>query len=139
MLGRQDEAIRNLSSIDDRAEHLALSFTSSLRLLLEGKLDESVRALDPLLGIGDPEARYFVARHLAFAGEPKAALNGLEWAVDNGFFCAPAFGRDPWLDPLRNTPEFGAIMRRAEARHRDAVVTFLSAEGDRVLGLGQPA
>ncbi len=139
MLGRQDEAIRNLSSIDDRVEHLALSFTSSLRLLLEGKLDESVRALDPLLGIGDPEARYFVARHLAFAGEPKAALNGLEWAVDNGFFCAPAFGRDPWLDPLRNTPEFGAIMRRAEARHRDAVVTFLSAEGDRVLGLGQTA
>jgi TolB-like protein len=139
MLGRNIEAMQSLNAIDDRAGNLVLSFTSALKLLLDGRLEESIRALDPLLGIGDPEARYFIARHLAFAGEHGAAVSALEWAVDNGFFCAPAIARDPWLDPLRSMPEFGAIMRRAEARHRDAVVTFLSAEGDRVLGLGQPA
>jgi serine/threonine-protein kinase len=139
MLGRPGEALQSLSAIADRSDYLALSFTSSLRFVLEGKAAESVRALDPLRGIGDPEARYMVARHLAFAGEAKGALTALEWAVDNGFFCAPAIARDPWLDALRPTGEFASIMRRAEARHRDAVVTFLSAEGDKVLGLGQPA
>jgi hypothetical protein len=98
-----------------------------------------MEAIHPVREIRDPEARYFVGRHLAQVGDPEGALNALQWAVDNGFFCAPAIARDPWLDPLRGVPEFSAIVRRAEARHRDAVVTFLSAEGDRLLGLGEPA
>jgi serine/threonine-protein kinase len=139
MLGRHGDAIENLQTIDDSHQTGLLSFMWSLRLLLEDRPRESARALDPILGIGDPEARYFIGRHLAFVGEQDGALTALEWAVDNGFFGAPAMVRDPWLDSIRNLPAFAAIMRRAEARHRDAVVTFLSAEGDRVLGLGQPA
>lgn len=139
MLGRPDEAMESLRTIDERIASRMISFTSSLRLLLDGKPQESIATISSLLGIRDPEARYFVGRHLAFAGDTVAGLSAIEWAVDNGFFCAPAMAGDPWLDSLRGELEFGAIMRRAEARHRDAVVTFLSAEGDRVLGLGQPA
>ena len=139
LLGRPDEALASLRTIDDRIASLMVSFTSSLRLLLDGRAAESVDAMQPLRGIRDPEARYFVGRHLVFAGDLPGGLEAIEWAVDNGFFCAPAMARDPWLDSLRNRAEFAAIMRRAEARHRDAVVTFMSAEGDRVLGLGQPA
>jgi hypothetical protein len=58
--------------------------------------------------------------------------------VEDGFFCVPAFTRDPWLDSLRGTPEFAAVVRRAEARHRQALISFLTAEGDRVLGNAQP-
>lgn len=139
MLGRRDEAMESLRAIDERIASRMVSFTSSLRLLLDGKPQESIATISSLLSFRDPEARYYVGRHLAYAGDTAAGLAAIEWAVDNGFFCAPAMARDPWLDPLRNAPEFGAIMRRAEARHRDAIVTFLSAEGDRVLGLGQPA
>jgi hypothetical protein len=46
--------------------------------------------------------------------------------------------RDPWLDGVRGTPEFAAILRRVEARHRQAVISFLTAEGDRVLGVAHP-
>jgi len=46
--------------------------------------------------------------------------------------------RDPWLDSVRGTPEFGAILRRAETRHRKAMISFLSAEGDRILGVSHP-
>ena len=139
MLGRENEALDSLRSIDERVASRMVSFTSALRLLLHGRTDESIAALAPLRDIRDPEARYYVGRHLAYAGEHAGALEAIEWAVDNGFFCTPAVARDPWLDGLRANPAFGAIVTRAEARHRDAVVTFLSAEGDRVLGLGQPA
>jgi serine/threonine protein kinase len=139
MLGRQEEAIASLNTIDDGTASLMVSFASSLRLLIMGKPRESIQAIHPVTEIRDPEARYFVGRHLAQVGDPEGALRALEWAVDNGFFCAPAIARDPWLDPIRGLQEFSAIVRRAEARHRDAVVAFLSAEGDRLLGLGQPA
>lgn len=139
MLGRTEEAAASLQTVDARIASLMVSFTGSLRLLLERRHEESIAALAPLRGILDPEARYFVGRHLAFAGDQDGALQAIEWSVDNGFFCAPAMARDPWLDSLRALPAFAATMRRAETRHRDAVVTFLSAEGDRVLGLGQPA
>jgi serine/threonine protein kinase len=139
VLGRSEEALESLRTVDDRIASLMVSFTGSLRLLLEGDPERSIAAMDPLRGILDPEARYFVGRHLAFAGDRDGALNAIEWSVDNGFFCVPAMARDPWLDSLRGNPAFAAIMRRAEARHRDAVVTFLTAQGDRVLGLGEPA
>jgi serine/threonine protein kinase len=139
MLGRSEEALESLSTVDDRIASLMVSFTSSLRFLLTGKVGESIEALRLVREIRDPEARYFVARHLAYTGDHEGAIRALEWAVDNGFFCSPAMARDPWLDPVRGVPQFSAIVRRAEARHRDAVVAFLSAEGDRLLGLGQPA
>ena len=139
MLGRKEEALESLRAIDERIASRMVSFTSSLRLLIHGKTDESITAIAALRDIRDPEARYFVGRHLAYLGDHAGALEAIEWAVDNGFFCTPAVARDPWLDGLRANSTFGALVSRAEARHRDAVVAFLSAEGDRVLGLGQPA
>ena len=139
MLGRVDEAMASLMTIDERIASRLVSFTTALRLLLDGKNEESIAAINSLLTFHDPEARYYVGRHLARAGDGRGALTALEWAVDNGFFCGPALEHDPWLDSLRARPGFAAIVRRAEARHRDAIVTFLTAEGDRVLGLGQPA
>jgi hypothetical protein len=58
--------------------------------------------------------------------------------VPDGFFCLPALTRDPWLDSLRTMPAFVSILREAEARHRQAVISFLVAEGDRVLGVSHP-
>jgi hypothetical protein len=47
--------------------------------------------------------------------------------------------RDPWLDPLRKTPEFGKLLDQTERRHRKAGAAFARMEGSVVLGLAAPA
>ena len=92
-----------------------------------------------LVSIRDPEGRFYCARHRAHLVDHALALQSLASAVDDGFFCLPALARDPWLDPLRAMPEFAAIVKRAEVRHRQAHISFLTAEGDRALGVANPA
>jgi hypothetical protein len=43
--------------------------------------------------------------------------------------------RDPWLDPLRERPEFAALLRQAQARHREAAATFSRVQDDVMLGV----
>jgi hypothetical protein len=138
MLGRDAEALDGLKKVDRSVATVLIVFTSATELLLEGRNAESVDTMRPLLNMRDPEGRYYVARHLARAGEPELALAALDYAVDNGFFCVPAMARDAWLDSLRMLPRFNEALRRAQGRHRDAVVAFLAAKGDQVLGVGQP-
>ena len=67
----------------------------------------------------------------------RTALPLLVERVEDGFFCLPAFARDPWLDSLRGRRS-SRHPSTAEARHRQAIISFLTAEGDRVLGIPQP-
>ncbi|CAN5460167.1 hypothetical protein BH23ACI1_BH23ACI1_32570 [soil metagenome] len=138
MLGRTDEALASLKAIDSGTENRLLHVTRALELLIEGRPDESFAALQPLFTLPDPEGRYYFARHAAHLGFREPALELLGGVVDEGFFCLPALARDPWLDSVRAMPEFGAILRRAEHRHRQALISFLNAEGDRVLGVSHP-
>jgi serine/threonine protein kinase/tetratricopeptide (TPR) repeat protein len=138
MLGRRDEAIASLEAIEPDVPHRLRHFASALRLLLQGEREASVAALRPLMGLPDPEASFYFARHLAYLGYRDEALSFMSSAVEGGFYCVTAFARDPWLDPVRGTQEFGAILRRAEARHRQALIAFITAEGSAVLGVTHP-
>ena len=138
MLGRMEDARRALPPVDGSLPHRLTYYMRALHALLEGRRDESVVEIRRLSSISDPEGRYYVARHLAHLGELDGALELLARVVPDGFFCLPALTGDPWLDPLRGTPEFGAIVRDAEARHRRAIISFLNAEGNRVLGVTNP-
>ena len=42
---------------------------------------------------------------------------------------------DPWLDSLRKRPAFTKLLRRAEARHQEALAAFERLGGDKVLGI----
>jgi serine/threonine protein kinase/tetratricopeptide (TPR) repeat protein len=138
MLGRNEQALVSLRAIDTSTPNLLAFYVRSLLKLIEQDTAGSLAEIRSAISIRDPEGRYYGARHLAHLGDRELALRMLEGAVDNGFFCVPAFTRDPWLDSLRGTPEFTEIVRRAEARHRQALISFLTAEGDRVLGIAQP-
>jgi TolB-like protein len=137
MLGRVDEAIASLEQIDINQPSRLVHFTSGLLHMLRGDREKSLAAVLHT-DIDDPEGRYYIARYLIRLGETDRGLATLSASVNDGFFCLPVLQRDPWLDAVRSTPAFDEIVRRAEARHRRAVISFLSAEGDRVLGVTYP-
>jgi serine/threonine protein kinase len=137
-LGRRQEALAALDEAGSALPHLLQLYVNALTHLIRDERDESLANVRKLTGIHDPEGRYYAARHLAYLGDPETALSLLQGVVEDGFFCVPALARDPWLDSLRGAPEFAAIVRRAEARHRHALISFLTAEGDRLLGIVQP-
>ena len=134
MLGRNQEAVVALRNSQGWG---ARRFDESLLMLLEGRRAEGLAATQAVLapGFRDPESFFYVARQLAYFGDPVTALTVLAQAVENGFFCFSALARDPWLDTLRGDPGFAPILRVAEARHREALAAFLHADGDRLLGL----
>ena len=137
MLGRRAEALTTLErSITDLPQLLSYYATSLLHLI-RNDFEES-RVWSEKLIIHDPEGQYYLARQSAYMGDAERALSQLEGAIDAGYFCVPAFTRDAWLDSIRGTPRFAAALRRAETRHRQAVISFLTAEGDRILGIPHP-
>ena len=138
MLGRGPEALQSIEAMDTSIPSRLVTFVLALKSLILNENAESATIIGSLRTIYDPEARYYVARHLAYLGHKEDALDLLARVVEDGFFCAPALTRDPWLDSLRGDSAFGSILGRAEARHRQAVVSFLNAEGDRVLGVALP-
>ncbi len=137
-LGRRDQAIAVLETLDQSVDHLLVKYSVALLQLLRGECDRSLALIRQLKTMHDPEGRFYVARHLTQLGEPTEALEVLAGAVNDGFFCVPVIVGDPALDPLRALPSFANILRDAETRHRRAIVSFISAEGDRVLGLEYP-
>jgi hypothetical protein len=138
MLGRTEEALASLDTLNQKIPSRLVVFAASLQQLMHGERDACRQTIARLSNIRDPEGRFYLARMLNYIGDHEDALRLLGDVVEDGFFCVPAFSRDPWLDSLRGTSEFSAILRRAETRHRQAVINFLSAEGDRVLGVAHP-
>jgi hypothetical protein len=138
MLDRRAEAMESIATIETSLPNRLVSFVTALRDLLLDKRESSLERLAELCDMKDPEGRFYVARQMAYLGDSEGAIRLLAQIVEDGFICHPALTHDPWLDPLRATPEFLAILRRSEARHRQAVISFLTAEGDRVLGVTQP-
>jgi tetratricopeptide (TPR) repeat protein len=138
MLGQDREAIRELKRTEEMLPPVPLrKWWESLRLLLQGHHIEGLAATHAILRPGDhdPEALYYVARQLAYFGDPPAALTLLARAVHEGFFCASGLVRDPWLESIRADPAFAEIPRHVEARHHEALGAFRQATGDRLLGL----
>lgn len=138
MLGREAEARASLASLDLNTPGRLPVFGRALLHDLEGRREEAMSLLSQQVDIPDPEGCFYLARGMAHLGYADQALGVLAKCVEDGFFCLAGYTRDPWLDPLRGTPQFGALLRRAEARHRQALISFLNAEGDRILGVAHP-
>jgi tetratricopeptide (TPR) repeat protein len=134
-LGRNDEALDMFAKMKNMI-HLP-GFGRSMYYLLTGDRENSLADIRGILKSAflDPEGIYFIARGLAYWGELDEAMRTLDRVVEGGFYCDQTMARDPWLDPIRTTPEFMRILRRAESLRRDAVAAYLEHEGDRILGV----
>ena len=134
-LGRQTDAVAALRWRErDTRDNRARAFLVSLRALLEGDREESLAALQRAEDeITDPEARYYIARSLAYLGSHNAALTSLRRVVDDGYFCYPAFTSDAWLAGVRGSTAFTTVLDIARARHEAAANDFHVAGGNALL------
>jgi serine/threonine protein kinase len=137
MLGRTAEAIAMLKEKEPAVpQRRGQVFVNSLRGLLEGNREASLRASDELIerAFMDPEGRYYLVRQLAYLSDTARAIRILNTTVEGGYFCYPQIASDPWLDPIRGDVEFKRILRRAQALHQEAMEVFKAEGGPGLLG-----
>ncbi|CAN5723694.1 hypothetical protein BH18ACI5_BH18ACI5_14960 [soil metagenome] len=104
--------------------------------ILEGRRPDALPVADEMIGkwpLRDPCATYYLARTLATIEHPRA-MEVFRRSVEGGFHAYAMFAGDPWLDPLRSTPEFQKLLAFAEAQYCDAAEAFVVAGGERMLG-----
>ena len=138
-LGRGDEAVASIRAFLDKPglhPQLKTAF-ETMTGAFESRWEEVLRYTRILAEspFTDPEGFFHWAGALAMAGDRDGALELLERSIEAGFYPASALASYPNLDPLRATPDFRHIVRRAEERHREALGAFRAADGPQLLGL----
>ena len=137
LLGRQDEAIAAYYEFESRPLPGTIrDLMRACRLVLENKKKESYKIAQTFsYKHFDPEGLYFTARVLARLGEPEASLDLLDRIIEQGFYCSTILMRDPWMDAIRGQSRFADVVRRADARTREAEAEFRRLNGERLLAL----
>jgi tetratricopeptide (TPR) repeat protein len=135
-LGREPEALQFLAEIENKVPPMVRRITGAVRALLEGRPADAIAGIQAVAasGFGDAEGLYYLARTSAHAGAATEAVTLLDRATAAGFFCYPVLSSDAWLDPVRQLPEFAAVLQRVEREHNLAVAAFAAAGGDQILG-----
>jgi TolB-like protein/tRNA A-37 threonylcarbamoyl transferase component Bud32 len=130
-LDKTEQALAHLREMERmKRPELMQKFVSSLRLLLEGRRDESLAAAAYCIqNFPDPEAVYYMARQLVQLGERSRAIETLNHVLDRGFLLSAALRTDPWLTPLRTEPGYDELLRRSRRLEADVAVTFSQMGG----------
>ena len=137
VLGRTEEAVQALHQRETlKPWRLGRLYLTSLRALLEGRREESLRASEELMQatFRDPEGMFYLARQLAYLQAEEQALEMLTRAIDHGFLCHEAMGRDPWFDALRSRTEFVSLAKKAEQLSQEALSAYRAGGGGSLLG-----
>ena len=121
-MGRPEEAIASYREMESRPLPGTIrDLMRACRLVLEGHKEESQKIAQTFFDKHfDPEGLYFTARVLARVDEPEASLDLLDRIIEKGFYCSSVMMRDPWMDSIRGRSRFAEVVRRAEARTREA-------------------
>jgi serine/threonine protein kinase/cytochrome c-type biogenesis protein CcmH/NrfG len=137
--GRRSEAIALLLELEQKQmPRMMRGFIESTRLILQERHVEARAMMSTMMQnftVRDPCATFYFARSLAAAGDDAQALAVLGQSVEGGFSSFEFTTRDPWFAGLRGHEQFRSILRRAEARERQARAAFIEAGGDRILGV----
>ena len=133
MMGRNDEASALLWTRRDRFA-MAPALMYPIKAYLDGDTAGGVRALREYeSALEDPEARFYLARQAAQFGDVALGLRLLTESVTQGYGSYRVLLRDPWLDSLRGSSEFGELVDRVQTREREAREALLQAGGERQL------
>ena len=137
--GRTAEAIAALTELEQKTPARARDFRIAARTLLEGRVADSLAAIHRITATDfrDPEGLFYFVRHLAHLKERDAAVQLFQRVVRGGFCCYPAMAQDPWLDSIRDLPEFAKLLREARTKHREALAAFDRVKGHVTLGISR--
>ena len=137
-VGRGSEAVAALRTLEEKIKTRMRDFMMAARTMIEGDAAGSVAAVRRVVAseFRDSEALFYLTRHLAHLNQIDEALELFERVVGGGIFCYPAMSNDPWLDPIRDRPEFMKLLETAEQQHQVAEKEFTRLEGDRILWIG---
>jgi DNA-binding winged helix-turn-helix (wHTH) protein/tetratricopeptide (TPR) repeat protein len=140
-LGRKDEALPTLRALEQKVKTRLGDFIVAALTLIEGDAAGSIAAVERIVasGFSDPQALFYLGRHLAHLEQEEQAIQFLERTVAGGFFCYPAMARDPWLESIRKNPRFTALLEKVEQQHLAAAEAFDRMEGNRMLEVGRRA
>ena len=122
--GRLDEAQK---AIDEwsakRPDDIVLPPRKALLLALKGDFRAAEAAIPAILSrhpVKDPfyhHAAYDIARIYALEGKSVEAVKRVREAAATGFPCYPLFERDPYLNRIRQAPEFIQFMAEMKAQN----------------------
>jgi tetratricopeptide (TPR) repeat protein len=137
-VGRGSEAVAALRTLEEKIKTRMRDFMMAARTMIEGDAAGSLAAVRRIVAseFRDSEGLFYLTRHLSHLKQIDAALELFERVVGGGIFCYPAMSNDPWLDPIRERPEFMKLLETAEKQHQVAEEEFARLEGDRILGIG---
>jgi len=83
-----------------------------------GRIEDATRLANELYSLGtlDSVACYNLACLIILLGDKDRGLAMLHRALESGFAAIEAYRHDPYLDPLRGTPEFEELMKELEEK-----------------------
>jgi tetratricopeptide (TPR) repeat protein len=134
LLGDKEGAIERI----DRATAIEPGGFIGLRFgaigaFIKGQTQEglsSLRKLEGLLPTGsDAELWYALGDTLALFGDKVGCIRSLRKALEEGFFNYPAMLKSPWLDAVRDDPEFQKVLAVAKEKHEAFKRSFLLKRG----------
>ena len=134
-VGRAQEALPVLRLLEGKIKTRLGDFVLAARTLLEGDHATSLSAIQRIVdsGFSDPQALFYLTRHLARLQHEEAAIDLFERAVNGGFIAFPAMTRDPWLETLRRNERYLRLLADVEVKYHAAEKQFSSLDGYRLL------
>lgn len=92
---------------------------TAIKAFIEGNINEGLIAMRELeqSNITDAEAWYYWGAHYALLGDRDGCVRCLLRAVDGGFFNYPFLLSDPFLDSIRDDPEFKLVLQKVKEKH----------------------
>jgi len=83
--------------------------------------EKGLKALKALEGseTHDAEQLYLFANVYGLYGEKKDCIRLLNKCIEDGFFNYQVISTDPFLDPVRDDPDFQKILSKAKSKHEN--------------------
>jgi serine/threonine protein kinase/Tfp pilus assembly protein PilF len=131
ILGKLDSSLAYCNQVlDEDPNAIWGTLAWSLKAFIEKNTEEGLYVLDRWVQTNpyDSEIMFFIARLYCLHGNKEKGIRLLRKAVESGFYCYPFFLIDPFLDPVRDDPEFQKVLALAKEKHEAFKLKYFADE-----------
>jgi serine/threonine protein kinase len=120
-MGNKAEALKYFNRIDNKYSGRTETeyFVGGLKAYILGNKDKGIMITEEWerQNPASSEVLHWIACNYSLLGDKKSSVRVLKRSIDAGFFNYPFFLIDPFLDPVRNEPEFKEVLALAREKH----------------------